>query len=508
VASEALLTLTLNGAPIAETGAGRVANANGDARADFVFRVDEVWPHLGAGDRLQVLVDGSPIPFENGTDAYVHDQEGESRSSELLARIAEGYIFTKTGTLKKSLTENEKWKSSIFSLFEEVRAALKAEFNVDLMITYGTLLGCVREGGFIKQDDDFDTAYVSRHTEPEAVRQEALDIIHFLIKNDYAVAMGSNPNLFKVRRRGAKSGKIDIFYSWFAKGGEYQISYGHHGQRSATRADFEAMETRYIEDQPFSVPKGSDNILRQFYGDTWRTPDQGFSHYAKTRKIDPRYFFTKQDREKVYWSNFYHVNKLSQASTFAQFMSERIAPGAFVLDFGCGTGKDAIFFGKHEHATIGFDASVEGIARANEMKVEHGLENCRFRVVDAASPDCVEAVRSAVSELGNGARERVIYMRFFLHSVTEAVEDNILDALRDGIDGPFTLAAEFRAVQDEMLPKVFGVSHFRRYLEPEALIRKLTERYGMRILHHEEGHGLSVYKEEDPHLCRLIAVRD
>jgi SAM-dependent methyltransferase len=446
------------------------------------------------------------MPMAGGGDVYVHEAEQEGQSSEVLARIAEGHVFTKTGVLQPRLSNDHDWKSRIFSLFDEVRAALKAEFGYELMITYGTLLGCVRESGFIKQDDDFDTTYVSKHSEPEAVRREALDIINFLIRKDYRVAMGGNPNLFKVGRRG-ETVRFDIFYSWFSRDGAYQISFGHHGPRTAMRADFEAMETKHIEGQPFSVPAGSDNILRQFYGDTWRTPDQGFSHHAKTRKIGPAFFFTAEDREKVYWSNFYHVNKLSQASTFAQFIAGRVAPGAFVLDFGCGTGKDAIFFARQGHAAMGFDASVEGIARATEMKAEHELENCRFRVVDAAGPDCAAEIRRAVAELGAGAGERVVYMRFFLHSVTEAVEDNILDALRVGIDGSFTLAAEFRTVRDAELPKAFAAAHFRRYIEPEALLRKLTDRYGMRILHHEEGHGLSVYKKEDPHLCRLIAAR-
>jgi hypothetical protein len=51
----ASLSLTLNGMPIAETGAARIVEADGVTRAEFNFRVDSLWPLLGRGDRLQVL---------------------------------------------------------------------------------------------------------------------------------------------------------------------------------------------------------------------------------------------------------------------------------------------------------------------------------------------------------------------------------------------------------------------------------------------------------------------
>ena len=63
---------------------------------------------------------------------------------------------------------------------------------------------------------------------------------------------------------------------------------------------------------------------------------------------------------------------------------------------------------------------------------------------------------------------------------------------------------EFRTGLDADAEHEFG-EHFRKYLEPDVVVAEIEARGGQ-IEHREAGHGLAVYKNEDPHVCRLVAT--
>jgi hypothetical protein len=70
----------------------------------------------------------------------------------------------------------------------------------------------------------------------------------------------------------------------------------------------------------------------------------------------------------------------------------------------------------------------------------------------------------------------------------------------------FRCYLEFRTDQDAKRPKAFG-HHYRRYLKPEVVQAEATTA-GARVLHVEQGVGLSPFEDEDPHLCRMILELD
>jgi hypothetical protein len=74
----------------------------------------------------------------------------------------------------------------------------------------------------------------------------------------------------------------------------------------------------------------------------------------------------------------------------------------------------------------------------------------------------------------------------------------------DLLPGGFTLYAEFRTTRDRELPKVYG-EHSRRYIDEKAFAAKLTGTWGFDVEHLEAGRGLAPYRDEDPHLARIIA---
>jgi SAM-dependent methyltransferase len=501
------ILLLLNGTPIAETGAGR-HNESDDTRVGFTFRVDELWEYVGDGDRIQVVHNGGLLEIANHGNCYAFNEARPSRAGELLEKIDAGYVFKKNGTLIPGLTRTgSNWQENVFALYEKLRADLKKEFNLDLTITYGTLLGCVREQAFLKQDDDFDTVYISKFNNPQEVRAEALEIMRYLVRSGYRVWLGYYRNVIKVTRDGAGT-HVDVFWSWFDdKEKTYQLSYGYHGT-PAKQGSFGELTIGYINQRPVPIPANSHAILEQFYGPGWKVPDQGFSHFGKTRVIDTRYFLTHEDAEKLYWTKFYKKKGafLHKPSPFAKFFAKRIEAPATIVDLGCGTGRDALFFAENGFAVRGFDVSPEGIAQANTFKRERGLDNCIFETVDAAHPEVGRIIRDSLSGTDRD-RNLIVYCRFFLHSIPLDVEQTLLSSLGQYLRPGFTFAAEFRTDQDAALPKRFGVTHYRRFVNPEEFQARLEKEYGFSVRYITSGFGLALYKEEDPHVCRVIAAK-
>ena len=68
-----------------------------------------------------------------------------------------------------------------------MRSILAEVYGYDLFLTYGSMLGAVREGGFISHDHDFESAYVSKHRDGADAATELRDIALLLIDHGYDV---------------------------------------------------------------------------------------------------------------------------------------------------------------------------------------------------------------------------------------------------------------------------------------------------------------------------------
>lgn len=61
-------------------------------------------------------------------------------------------------------------------------------------------------------------------------------------------------------------------------------------------------------------------------------------------------------------------------SSFAAETSALLAPGARVLDLGCGEGRDSVFFAARRLEVTGVDASLAGLRKAERLARERGVE--------------------------------------------------------------------------------------------------------------------------------------
>jgi hypothetical protein len=101
----------------------------------------------------------------------------------------------------------------------------------------------------------------------------------------------------------------------------------------------------------------------------------------------------------------------------------------------------------------------------------------------------------------------LVYSRFFLHAVTQEVQDALLgDALELSGRFPTTLALEFRTPSDAALAKMFD-SHFRRFVSSSE-ITAWAHSSGWSVVAVAEGQGLAPMGAEDPNLARVIATSD
>lgn len=208
--------------------------------------------------------------------------------------------------------------------------------------------------------------------------------------------------------------------------------------------------------------------------------------------------------DSTYWDSFYTSWRpvRQPPSQFAAFVAGETVSQAMFIDVGCGTGRDSFFFASLGHAVLGIDASEQAVASCLEHPAKGNLlvDFVRAKLGEQDLFHTASANHSFAS-----ARSVVLYSRFFLHAITESEEEHFLRLFSSIKETKqVLLASEFRTHRDEGQPKATP-THYRRYIDPQRLIRKLTMA-GNEILYFVEGFGLAKYKQDDAHVARLLVA--
>jgi SAM-dependent methyltransferase len=207
-----------------------------------------------------------------------------------------------------------------------------------------------------------------------------------------------------------------------------------------------------------------------------------------------------------YWNSFYNseaARRLAIPSQFAAFVAGELQGGEFITELGCGTGRDALFFSSIGYPVIAFDASDQAIAHCTQAAARRGV-NARFECASVGSPHLHQLLQEALSTAST--TDVFIYTRFFLHAITEELEDKLLDLVGHlAVNRRMRFAAEFRTHRDTALPKTTS-SHYRRFIDPTDLLSKVGRR-GFTVDYFVEGFGYAKYKDDDAHVARLVISR-
>ena len=204
--------------------------------------------------------------------------------------------------------------------------------------------------------------------------------------------------------------------------------------------------------------------------------------------------------DKEYWDKFYehHSNRsdIFDCSTFARFCSDNFFNNTSktIVDLGCGNARDAKHLARN-HLVYGLDQCInEELINSNKL------------------PSLKLLKRDFVYDEYNFSESvDVFYSRFTIHSITEKDQKELLPKVYGLLGEGGLLCIEVRTIKD---PK-FGVGkhvcgttyfndgHTRRFIDSQEFLNEVLS-LGFKLKYFNEQDNLSVYKDDNPVLMRIV----
>lgn len=164
---------------------------------------------------------------------------------------------------------------------DKIDAAMK-KYDVDYFLTYGTLLGIIREGEFIPYDDDIDLGVIKN----EKFSWEKLEKAMSEIGMEKKIQFRLNGELTEQTYR---EGNLSVDFFLYEEKDGRSVSYVYYQEegKEYEKDDFSVSQnvtslidkTKKIESKgrTFSVPEKPELFLEEIYGLDWRVPIAGWS---------------------------------------------------------------------------------------------------------------------------------------------------------------------------------------------------------------------------------------
>lgn len=188
-----------------------------------------------------------------------------------------------------------------------------------------------------------------------------------------------------------------------------------------------------------------------------------------------------------YWTTYYEHKECTsnqEPSKFARFVKSMLKNKInTIIEVGSGSGRDAYFLGRFYN--------VRAIDLACKPK-------------DTPSVTFHQGSMTDITGIYD-----LLYSRFSLHSVSEDVEDFVLDFAKKNCS---YIAIEARSTNDTLsndqtvnqAATSYAAAHYRRYMNLNFMVEKLSSR-GFEILYAEESNLFAPYKDDNPVCVRIIA---
>jgi SAM-dependent methyltransferase len=396
-----------------------VADPEDEARRVFRFKVRPLLRYARRTDRLTVRYAGETLPFA-GTRTAVHRPvaHGHLPTRTLRRRLAGGEIFNSDGHLQQPKNADTDWQSGVLALYAQVREALQDAFGYDAFLIYGSLLGAVRDGGFIGHDTDLDAGYVSSRTNGPDAAHELADVALALIGRGLRVEC--RVVCLHVYDPTADGVHIDLFHTFFYAGGEaLQFPWGVAGTSAYRREQWRGAHEIDFAGTRVLVPSEPETMAEAIYGAGWRVPDPGFSWQHDRTARDSTGRVPPKLNSAVNWVDRWARASVRPESSFAHTCLQRDDLPTTVVDLGCGDGRDSVAFARRGCTVVAVDAAATAIALAASRPDAAGVE---FVALDL---DDVDGLRRLVDTARNGER-RVL---FYAHRLFDALFEDTARAL-------------------------------------------------------------------------------
>ncbi len=436
-------------------------------------------------------------------DTYDHTFGGaRDRAVSVVDSAGHALVLDKWGRLTKPLSaEGGQLVDELMREVVKLLDVLRDECGVPAYIAYGTLLGAIRNGQLIGHDNDIDLGYVSEHPNPVDVAREGFAVQRVLQERGWVVRRGSGARLnVRLRLSDGSMRFVDVFTSHWVNGVFFIPSdVGAPLPREAMLP----LSTVDLLGWQVPAPADPEALLAATYGQNWRTPDPSFKYETPdwlSRRLAG--WFGGLMKSRKHWDAFNanaHKQVPPDPSPFARWVDEHFSSTRPMLDVGTGTARDALWFAGRGRRVLGIDYSNGAVSRAGRTSADNELP-AEFETLNLYDTRAILALGARLSR----AEESVdVYARFLIHALGDEGRANLfrLSSMALRREGHFF--AEFRTAEDLGQPHVFG-AHFRRYLDPDEVVAEI-EATGGTVVRREEGRGLAPFREENPHVCRLVA---
>jgi len=207
------------------------------------------------------------------------------------------------------------------------------------------------------------------------------------------------------------------------------------------------------------------------------------------------------DEKESYW-DLYYSNLTEKTrplpSQFAVFVAGELQSPHRVVEFGCGDGRDSLFFSSYGHQTIGLDSSARAVRHCVRL-AESMDEKALFLILDVSDPELAETISTT-------SGPTAVYARFFLHAITEAEEQSFFRSASAFTKTGDVMAVEYRTLRDLSQPKATK-QHYRRFMDP-VVFQLAALQHGFQVRYAIEGFGYAKYMQDDAYVARCLLVRD
>lgn len=394
-------------------------------------------------------------------------------------------------------------QDTIDHLMDQVEALLTTlndRAGVPAFVSYGTLLGAVRNGRLIGHDNDIDLTYVSLEPTPVDVLREAYRVERTLKADGWTLRRGSGARLnVRLRQPDGSLRFVDVFTAHWVDGILYTP------QDTGFELPHDAilpLTTVELLGRQVPAPADYERLLAATYGPGWRQPDPSFK-YETPRWLSRRIggWFGGLRAHRKQWDEFYGREGRSltrEPSPFAIWVQEHHPSTRPLVDVGAGNCRDAIWFARHGRSVTALDFCLGVLDRAVRRlgPDDPPLQTLGINLYDTRD------VLALGTILAGAAEPTDLYCRFTLDAVEEVGRDNVLRLASMSLRRGGHLYLEFRTPRDRHRPHHFARS--RHYLSPRSVVRAIEQRGGT-VVHRTSGTGLAPFEDEDPYVCRIVA---
>lgn len=415
-------------------------------------------------------------------------------------------IRTQWGSIARgfgSYTDEE--RRSLVSCIARFCCQISESTGIPIFLSYGGLLGAIRSEKLIDHDFDIDVIFCSDEGQTE---QTCRNLISYLLSLDAELNVETNGQFKASLVIDGQLIRLEFFAGWTSQGRFYQY-FAVPGTISADQV-FPLGEIT-LEGATLPAPKNPLALLEAIYGKNWMTPDPDFKYNLSPEDWRP-FEFLFVSRMKTFWDDYYAKPGIqrvyvSDPSPYAITVEELIPSNSCILEIGCGNGRDTLHFAMNGHNTKCVDYSSAAIESLTEQA---RINNVR---IDAQVLNISSIVESVAFGRKHMESFDVVYARFFTHAIDDLALFNFFDLSYSVLKRCGRIYIEYRALPsgvDEFsysrMLKYENGDHFRK-LRPKHEMDLLICHANFKLVESLTGHGLAVWKDEDPLVGRIIAEK-